>query len=102
MTSKTTVDAARVELLLNELRLPGIKLMWARLAEQSDKEAGRRPALPVGLLGELGPRQLDAGQAQLVEQQFDAGGIHGGFAGHAATSMPCVSDTTKQEIGATV
>ena len=38
MTSKTTVDAARVELLLNELRLPGIKLMWAKLAEQSDKE----------------------------------------------------------------
>ena len=34
----TTVDAARVELLLNELRLPGIKLMWAKLAEQSDKE----------------------------------------------------------------
>ena len=39
MTSKsTTVDSARVELLLNELRLPGIKLMWAKLAEQSDKE----------------------------------------------------------------
>ena len=40
MTSKDThvVDAARVELLLNELRLPGIKLMWAKLAEQSDKE----------------------------------------------------------------
>jgi DNA replication protein DnaC len=38
MTSKTTLDAARVELLLNELRLPGIKLMWAKLAEQSDKE----------------------------------------------------------------
>jgi hypothetical protein len=30
---KTTVDAARVELLLSELRLPGIKLMWAKLAE---------------------------------------------------------------------
>ncbi len=38
MTSKTTADAARVELLLNELRLPGVKLMWAKLAEQSDKE----------------------------------------------------------------
>ena len=33
-----SVDAARVELLLSDLRLPGIKLMWARLAEQSDKE----------------------------------------------------------------
>ena len=38
MTSNNTVDAARVELLLSELRLPGIKLMWAKLAEQSDKE----------------------------------------------------------------
>ena len=38
MTTKTTVDAARVELLLGELRLPGIKLIWAKLAEQSDKE----------------------------------------------------------------
>ena len=36
--SANTVDAARVELLLSDLRLPGIKLMWARLAEQSDKE----------------------------------------------------------------
>ena len=33
-----TVDAARVELLLSELRLPTFKLMWAKLAEQSDKE----------------------------------------------------------------
>ena len=38
MSAIITVDAARVELLLNELRLPGIKLMWAKLAEQSDKE----------------------------------------------------------------
>ena len=46
MTSKTNIaaetrqthEAARVELLLNDLRLPGVKLMWAKLAEQSDKE----------------------------------------------------------------
>ena len=38
MSATITVDAARVELLLNELRLPGVKLMWAKLAEQSDKE----------------------------------------------------------------
>jgi DNA replication protein DnaC len=37
---KTTdpVDAARVELLLAELRLPAIKLIWADLAAQADKE----------------------------------------------------------------
>ena len=32
------IDAARVELLLSELRLPGIKLIWADLAETADKE----------------------------------------------------------------
>jgi len=37
-TTNNTVDAARVELLLNELRLPSMRLRWAKLAEQSDKE----------------------------------------------------------------
>src|SRR5215470_8084320 len=32
------IDAARVELLLSELRLPGVKAIWPRLAAQSDKE----------------------------------------------------------------
>ncbi len=31
-------DAARVELLLTELRLPGLRHAWTRLAEASDKE----------------------------------------------------------------
>ena len=37
---KTTdpVDAARIELLLTELRLPAVKPMWAKFAAQSDKE----------------------------------------------------------------
>lgn len=37
---KTTdpLDAARLELLLGELRLPAIKLMWADLAARADKE----------------------------------------------------------------
>jgi DNA replication protein DnaC len=37
-------DAARIELLLTELRLPAVKLVWASLAAQADKEgwpAGR-------------------------------------------------------------
>ena len=38
MTSSLTIDAARVELLLAELRLPAIKAMWSRIAAQSDKE----------------------------------------------------------------
>jgi len=38
MTSNNTIDAARVELLLSELRLPAIKLMWPALAARADKE----------------------------------------------------------------
>jgi DNA replication protein DnaC len=34
----TSIDAARVELLLGELRLPGVKAIWPKLAAQSDKE----------------------------------------------------------------
>ena len=36
--TSNTVDEARVELLLNELRLPGVKAIWPKLAAQSDKE----------------------------------------------------------------
>jgi DNA replication protein DnaC len=37
-TANHTIDAARIELLLSELRLPAVKVMWTKLAEQSDKE----------------------------------------------------------------
>jgi DNA replication protein DnaC len=38
MTTTMTIDAARVELLLSELRLPSMKAIWPKLAAQSDKE----------------------------------------------------------------
>lgn len=38
ITSGTAIDSARVELLLSELRLPGVKAIWPKLAAQSDKE----------------------------------------------------------------
>jgi DNA replication protein DnaC len=38
MKTTNPLDAARIELLLSELRLPAIKLTWPKLAEQSDKE----------------------------------------------------------------
>ena len=34
--ASTSIDTARVELLLGELRLPGIKAIWAKFAEQAD------------------------------------------------------------------
>jgi DNA replication protein DnaC len=38
MSTPKAVDAARIALLLNELRLPAIKIVWAQFAEQADKE----------------------------------------------------------------
>jgi DNA replication protein DnaC len=38
MTTPASIDAARVELLLDELRLPGLKRIWLKLAEQADKD----------------------------------------------------------------
>ena len=36
--SSPTIDAARIELMLTELRLPAMKAMWPEIAAQSDKE----------------------------------------------------------------
>jgi DNA replication protein DnaC len=38
MKTAHSVDAARLSLLLNELRLPAIKTLWPQFAEQADKE----------------------------------------------------------------
>ena len=38
MSAISSVDVARVELLLSELRMPGVKAVWPRIAEISDKE----------------------------------------------------------------
>ena len=38
MKATDKIDAARIDLLLGDLRLPGIKLIWAALAETADKE----------------------------------------------------------------
>jgi DNA replication protein DnaC len=38
MKPATSLDTARVELLLSELRLPGVKAVWPDLAAQADKE----------------------------------------------------------------
>jgi DNA replication protein DnaC len=38
MTTNTTIDPAKLSLLLNELRLPATKVMWPQFAERADKE----------------------------------------------------------------
>jgi DNA replication protein DnaC len=74
MTTTNTVDAARVELLLNELRLPGIRLMWAKLAEQSDREgwpaARFLAALAEHEMADRGRRRIER---HLTEARLPAG-----------------------------
>jgi len=38
MKTNNAVDAAKLSLLLNALRLPAIKVVWPRIAGQADKE----------------------------------------------------------------
>ena len=53
-----SADAARLPLMLTELRLPTAKRLWAQLAEQSDREGWRAERLLAVLLEhELGERE---------------------------------------------
>jgi DNA replication protein DnaC len=74
MMTTNTVDAARVELLLNELRLPSIRQMWAKLAEQSDKEgwpaARFLAALAEHEMADRGRRRIER---HLIEARLPAG-----------------------------
>jgi DNA replication protein DnaC len=75
MTSTTTsVDAARVELLLTELRLPSVKAIWPKLAAQSDKEgwpaARFLAALAEHEVADRGRRRIER---HMVEARLPAG-----------------------------
>lgn len=75
MTSTTTpIDAARVELLLTELRLPSVKAIWPKLAAQSDKEgwpaARFLAALAEHEVADRGRRRIER---HMVEARLPAG-----------------------------
>ena len=46
MNATDKIDAAGIDLLLGELRLPGIKLIWTALAQTADKEGWPAAPLP--------------------------------------------------------
>ena len=73
-TTTPVVDAARVELLLHELRLPSIRLMWTKLAEQSDKE-GWPAARFLAVLAEheMADRGRRRFERHLIEARLPAG-----------------------------
>ncbi|KRR20303.1 AAA family ATPase [Bradyrhizobium lablabi] len=74
MNTVNTVDTARINLLLNELRLPAIKVLWPQFAEQSDKEgwpAARFLAvIAEHEIAERGRRRIER---RLVEARLPAG-----------------------------
>ena len=51
MSTATTADAARVPIMLAELRLPTIKRLWSELAEQSNREGWPAERFLGALLG---------------------------------------------------
>ena len=74
MKSATAIDAARVELLLAELRLPAIKQVWSDIAAQADKEgwpaARFLAALAEHEVAERGRRRIER---HLVEARLPPG-----------------------------
>jgi len=73
-TNNNAIDAARVELLLSELRLPSMKLRWATLAEQSDKEGWPAARFLATLIEhEVADRSRRRMERHLAEARLPAG-----------------------------
>ena len=74
MKTTNPADVARIELLLSDLRLPAIKLMWKKFAEQSDKEgwpaARFLAALAEHEIADRGRRRIER---HLAEARLPAG-----------------------------
>src|SRR6516165_635756 len=74
MNTANTVDTGRLNLLLNELRLPAIKMLWPQFAEQSDKEGWPAARFLATLaeheIAERGRRRVER---HLIEARLPAG-----------------------------
>jgi DNA replication protein DnaC len=74
MKTTDAIDAARLELLLTDLRLPAVKLMWKKFAELSDKEGWPAARFLVALaeheVAERGRRRIER---HLVEARLPVG-----------------------------
>jgi DNA replication protein DnaC len=80
MSNSVSIDAARLELMLTELRLPGIKSMWPAIAAQSDKEGWPAARLLAAdaehELAERGQRRIER---HLAEARLPVGKTFDGF-----------------------
>ena len=74
INNNITIDAARVELLLSELRLPSMRLRWAKLAEQSDKQGWPAARFLATLIEhEVADRSCRRMERHLAEARLPAG-----------------------------
>jgi DNA replication protein DnaC len=93
MTSNNAVDAARVELLLSELRLPAIKLIWAALAARADKEGW--PA--ARFLAALAEHEIADRGRRRIERHLASARLPAGK--QRVDHVPVVDDVTTLAIG---
>jgi hypothetical protein len=85
MKANDTIDPARLSLLLNELRLPGAKLMWPQFADQADKEGW--PA--ARFLAALAEHELPNATAAASSAISPRPGSYREKPSTASTSTPC-------------
>ena len=85
MSATDKIDAARLSLLLNELRLPAIKLIWAAFAETADKEGW--PA--ARFLAALAEHELAEAMRRRIERHLDEGNCRRARPSTLSTSKPC-------------
>ena len=69
MSAPSTIDAGRLGIMLNELRLPSMKAMWADFAARADKEGW--PA--ARFLGVLAEHELAERDRRRIERHLDRG-----------------------------
>lgn len=80
MIAADPIDAARLNLLLNELRLPAIKHLWSSVTERADKEGWPAARLLAALaeheIAERGQRRIER---HLAEARLPPGKTLSGF-----------------------
>src|SRR5271168_318003 len=98
MNATDKIDAARIELMMGELRLPGIKLAWAALATTADKE-GWPAARFLAALGEqeIAERNRRRSERHLGEARLPPGKTLDAF---DFTAVPMISKAQVQAVAA--
>jgi DNA replication protein DnaC len=98
MNASDKIDAARIELMLGELRLPGVKLAWAALAATADKEGW--PA--ARFLAALGEQEIVERNRRRFERHLEQARLPPGktLDGFDFAAVPMISKAQVQALAA--